>query len=615
MITENRFGEYITNLRKEKEISLEQLSDGLCAISMLSRIERGEREPDKLLQNRFLTRLGVVPESYENFLHYDDYCRWEKRQGILHYILEEDMDEAKNLLEAYQKKYKMQDALEQQFYLAMLAQIRRYEGATYNELEVLFEQALQLTVPEINSRSFRNRILSLEELNLLLEYRFCNRQGISLKFYENLLDYIERMEQTVLAKAKIMPKTVYYYYKAWKTSSGISEEEVEHLLKLCDSAIEVLRDANRMFYLWELFCMREDLVQRISEERKAEEAMQRRCQECSDWKKTLEKLYEEYGIHLPMYEYCYLYVESENYCINDVIRIRRKMLGMSLEALSQGICDSRTVSRLERHLRKPQKEIVQKLFERLNLSTELCRTELVTDSQEVIEKYGELKLAVDNHEYKQAEEIISFLKKELALENPSNRQAIERNEIVMQKGEGIISIEEYVSGMKRVLGYTVPYNYAVMGGEQYLTNEEIICIENITLELDWTFKEMDECVCALERMFERTKYLCNCIKMYEFIMLAVSSHWGDNGEYVHSNEIKRKIIKLDLQNRRIAAIHNSLYGLLWNEEQEYVYPDLGSLQKKREQLKRCIHISGLCKDEYRKQEYFNRVKSLEYYLP
>ena len=66
---ENRFGEYISKLRKEKEFSLEQLSDGLCAISMLSRIERGEREPDKLLQNRVLTRLGVVPENYENCLY------------------------------------------------------------------------------------------------------------------------------------------------------------------------------------------------------------------------------------------------------------------------------------------------------------------------------------------------------------------------------------------------------------------------------------------------------------------------------------------------------------------------------------------------------------------
>ena len=568
MIAENRFGEYIANLRKEKQISLEQLSDGLCAISMLSRFEKGEREPDKLLQNRFLTRLGVVPENYENFLYYDDYCRWEKRQGILHYILEENIEEAKQLLESYRREYKMQEALEQQFYLAMLAQIRRYEGADYSELEVLFEQALQLTVPEIDSRSFRNRILSLEELNLLLEYRFCNNQGVSLKFYDNLLEYIERMEQTVLAKAKIFPKTVYYYYEAWKKCGDVNCPSVEELIALCDIAIEVLRDANRMFYLWELFCMREDLVQRLPDKKKEDEVMQKRCQECCEWKETLEELYQEYGITLEMYEYYYLYVESENYCIGDVIRIRRKMLGLSQEKLSKGICDSRTVSRLERHLRKPQKEIVQKLFERLNLSTELCRTELVTDNPEAIEKYRELKLAVDDHEYRRAEKLIIFLENELSLNNSSNRQAIERNKLLNQISEGIITKEQYVIGIKRVLEYTVPYNSALMKGERYLTNEEIACIENLSLELEWSFKEMKECVIALEEMFEMKKYRCNCIKMYELIMLAISSHWGDIGEYTHSNEIKEKVIKLVLQNKRITAIHASIYGLLWNKNKK-----------------------------------------------
>ena len=96
--------------------------------------------------------------------------------------------------------------------------------------------------------------------------------------------------------------------------------------------------------------------------------------------------------------------------------------------------------------------------------------------------------------------------------------------------------------------------------------------------------------------------------MYEFIMLAVSSYLGDNGEYDHSNKIKRKIIKLALQNRRITAIHKSLYGLAWNEEQKYAHrKDLRIHQKRRKQLEKCIHISGLCKDKYRKNEYLKRM--------
>lgn len=594
MITENRFGEYIANLRKEKQISLEQLSDGLCAISMLSRFEKGEREPDKLLQNRFLTRLGVVPENYENFLYYDDYCRWEKRQGILHYILEENIEEAKQLLESYRREYKMQEALEQQFYLAMLAQIRRYEGADYSELEVLFGQALQLTVPEIDSRSFRNRILSLEELNLLLEYRFCKREGISLKFYENLLEYIERMEQTILAKAKIMPKAVYYYYESWKAVGDVETETVEHLLELCDTAIEILRNANRMFYLWELFCMREDLVQWLPEKRKTEETMQLRCRECNDWKQTLEELFEEYQITLPMYEYCYLYVESENYCIDDVIRIRRKMMGMSQETLSQGICDSRTVSRLERHLRKPQKEIVQQLFERLNLSTELCRTELVTDNPEAIEKYRELRKLNNVKDHVKVAEILKELKSLISIDIPSNRQALLRKEAFCKYENGVLSRTEYIGCMKEALECTVPYRRVVDSKERYLTNEELYCIQNITLKLDWSFGEMRECVRSLSSYCEKMIYPENNLRMYQFIMSAIASHMGNAGFYRESDVYENKILYALLRNKRAGGIHEALYEKIWNYQKSINnHSDKCMLLKRYDQ---CIMISVFVND-------------------
>ena len=192
---ENRFGEFIANLRKERGISQEQLSEGLCSPSMLCKFENGEREAEKLLQNRFLTRLGAVPENYENFLFYEEYCHWEKRQGILYNILEEDMTQAKLLLEEYRTCYDMEDALEQQFYLAMLAQIKRYEGSTKEELAELFGKALDLTVPQVERYGVMQRVLSLEELNLLLEYVYCSASG--LERYEEILAYVEKMERKV----------------------------------------------------------------------------------------------------------------------------------------------------------------------------------------------------------------------------------------------------------------------------------------------------------------------------------------------------------------------------------------------------------------------------------
>lgn len=602
MERKNRFGEFIANLRKEKGISLEQLSDGLCDLSTISRFERGEREPEKLLQNRFLTRLGVVPENYENFLYYKDYCRWEKRQGILHYILEEDMMEAKRLLEEYRQEYDMNYSLEQQFYLAMLAQIRRYEGCSKEELADIFEKALLLTVPNIDSRSFRNRILSLEELNLLLEYRFCRNQGVSLQFYEVLIDYIEKMERTPLAMAKIYPKAVHYYHETWKLSGERKEERAERMLELCDKAIELLRNANRMFYLWELFCMKEELTSVLPEKMQTGEGFLKSLEECRDWRETLEELYREYNISIAMYEFCYLYVESENYCYGDVVRIRREMLGMSRVKLRDGICDERTLRNLEKNRSKTQREIVEQLFERLNLSTELCRTELVTENQEVIEKYAEMKLAVDNYEFTKAEVILNELNEMIDIGNRSNYQALFRADMLNKLNEGRLTGQECVTSFKRALECTVPYEAVITRGEKYLSNEEIACLENITLGIDWSYKEMEECIEALEEICEMPKYLSNYVRMYEFIMMAVSSHLGNAGEFERSNLQKEKLIMVSLKNRRPRPIHYCLYGMLWNEEQNKKAKKDFDTYKKRF-LKRCYYMSKLCRDDFRSTIY------------
>jgi len=591
MSQENRFGEYIAKLRMAKGISLEQLSDGLCDFSLLSRFERGEREAEKLLQNRFLTRLGVVPENYENFLYYKDYCRWENRQEIIHNILDEKVQEAKLLLEEYRRKHNMKNALEQQFYLAMLVQIRRYEGADREELADLFGQALELTVPDIDTRSFRNRVLSLEEMNLLLEYRYCRPQGVSLLFYEMLLNYIEKMGQTTLAMAKAYPKTVYYYYITWRATEDFSVKMAVRMMELCDKAIELLRNSNRMFYLWELFCMKEELTPKLPEGSYCAEDYAATVEECRIWREILEELYREYEVSIEMYEFCYLYVESEYYCIGDVIRIRRKMLGLSQEKLCEGICSARTVSRLERNLSKPQKEIVQQLFDRLNLSTELCRTELVTDSQEAIEKYEELRKEANNKNYKAVEILISEMKRLISMDNSSNMQSIMRNECINNYNQGKYSEEDHIKKLKDILEYTISYAAILASNEKYLTNVEIGCIQNIVAKADWTFDEMEECVTILTSFYDSLKVPAYYARMYEFVMITVAGKLGNKGEYSHSNQIMKNILKMSLKNRRIKAIDSLLYEILWNDKQ--IGKVICNQEVEKEELIKCIELCNL----------------------
>lgn len=606
MDKKNRFGEFIANLRREKGITQAQLSEGLCTKSEMSRFERGERMPDKLLQNRFLTRLGVAPENYENFLYYKEYCRWEKRQGIIHYILDENMGKAKELLAEYYLKYDMQEPLEKQFYLAMLVQIRRYENCDRKESDRLFKDALELTVPQDGTGYLRNKVLSLEEVNLLLEHIFCMES--SLEHYEELLEYIEKMDCSMLAMAKIYPKTVYYYYTAWERKGIKEEKTVLYFLELCNNAIELLRDANRLFYMWELLCAKEKLVDSLDGNRKQ---TLKDLEQCRAWRKTLESVYRDAGVSIPMYEFCYLYVESENYCIGDVIRIRRKMLGMSQEKLAEGICDPRRVSKMERNLSRPQKEVIQLLFNKLNLSMELNRTELVTDNPEAVKLYKELRMINQAEEYSVIENKLDRLRKLVADNIPSNEQIIRRKEINIQWKKGIISREEYIRMMKSALECTIPYRNAVEEGEKYFTNEELYCILNIMAKYDTESFEMDRCIKMLVRYFEGPRYPENYLRLYQFVMAVISSVLGNRGDYEHSYEYQYISLVFLLRNRRLGGIHEALYEMLWNKEKQYnVCKKEIEKEKIMYQLERCILISELTKHLVRKKNYEDKLDCL-----
>ena len=602
----NRFGEFIANLRKENDISQDKLCDGLCTRSMICKFEKGEREPDKLLQNRFLTRLGVVPENYENFLYYEDYCRWEKQQGIIHNILEEHMDEAKKLLEAYRLEYDMSIPLEEQFYLAMLAQIMRHEGCKEEELAELFRYALSLTVPKLEQRGFIERLLSLEELNLLLEYYYCSKAP--LQHYEELLEYIENMERTLLAMAKIYPKTVYYYYLAWKKVPNQEKDLAVRLLEVCEKAIELLRNTNRMFYMWELFCMKEELQPLLPKEIQSTPEFQESLEQCRGWRETLEELYRDYGVSIGMYEYCYLYVEGENYCIDDVIRTRRKMLGLSQKTLGEGICDDRTISKVERHLTRPQRDVVEKLFDRLNLSTELNRTELVTDNPEAVEKYREIRAEINKRNHAVVKKLLEECRSMISMEIPSNRQFLMRKEVINRYKCGEIVREEYIRGIKNALECTISYNRVVLSGKKYLTNEEIACIQNITAETDSKYSGNREGISVLRSICAQPKYPENYLRMYEFIMASVASYLGNEGDYDESNKIEHRLIKLLLTNRKGGGLHEAIYEILWNSEQKYQKKNTVPGKKGNEyELKRCINLSAMFRNKVREQFYKEKL--------
>lgn len=620
MLDNMKFGEFVYKLRKEKNITLEALSDGLCDYSQLSKLESGNREPEKLLKDRLLARLGVATENYEIFLFDKDYKVIKARQKIVCCILYERIEEAKKCLEQYKIEYDMKQPLEYQFYLSMLVQIRRIEGAEEEELRELFQKAVELTIPEPWKRELHTRVLSVEELNLFVEYAFYSPTEVSLEWYETLIAYIERFSLDELAMSKIYPKTIYYFYQNWNKRKSIKKKELFQMLTLCNRAIEILRKARRMFYLWELLEVKMQLLQRFLElSNGRKDRFIKSCKEwypiCVNWREVLTQIYEEYGISKEMKDFCYIYMDMENHCINDVVKIRRKMLGMTIKELSEGICSERTISRFGKNVTKTQRENVLPILQRLHMSMEFYKNDLVTENPKAKRLFGELKQANNQMKCEKVDKLLEQVKSMVSLEIPENRQAIARSELINEynrelQNNGNLDKQVYIEKLKEILGYTIPYEIAIAPGEKYLTQNELSCLQNIMSRMDWSNKELESMVEVLYDWFENQRQIEDCLNMYEFVMGLIASHLGDKGEYDRSDEIEMKILKNTLIHRRLSVIDSALYGLLWNDvqrkkEQHLVLEDV--VVKK--ELQKCKCLCEMWKDTIGMEFFEEKLKN------
>lgn len=608
MVKDKSFGILLNELREKKNVTLEELGAGLCDVGTLSKIENSKVEADKLLKDRLFARLGVAEENYENFLYDSEYDDWLERQKVVRSILHRNLELARQRLENYKGSHAMEKPLEYQFYLSMLAQIRRIEGADRQELRKLFGQTLELTVPKDRMKDRANMLFSVEELNLLLEYAFYNREAFPAAWYEELISYVEGLGLDKLAMAKLYPKLVYYYCRQWNIAAA-DRTKLSDLLQSCNKAIEILQKGNRMFYLWELLLVKEQVLEALIAKNadKGENAVKRLREwkeTCINWHTTLAELYEEHGVSKEMQDFCYLYVDMEAHCIGDVIRIRRKMFGMTMKQLSEGICSERTVSRLERNETRPHREIVRELFDRLGMPAEFYRNDLVVEKPEALQLFSEAKRASNRKEFDASDALLAQVKELVSFEIPGNWQAVHRMELVNEEerkraNKEAIDERDFVEQLKGILDDTIPYEVAIASGEKYLTKNEVSCLHSIMNMSGSMHQEMEQCRMALYDLYGKQRHLEECFDMYEFVMGAIASDLGNEGKYDVSDEIGLKIIENGLVYRRARRIYKEKYSLLWNDVQreKNQHPVKRGADTKEELLK-CIYLCELCGDTY-----------------
>lgn len=550
------FAKLLKNIRTEEKVSLDQLAMGLMSASQLVKIENGERPINKNIRDRLLERLGIAKELYENLLDLCDFEEWDYKKKILSAIQNKKIEDAYRLLKEYKAHLRENDRINHQFILAMWGEVLKQEGASKEKIAECYRKAVILTIPDAEKVWWEKRPLSVLEMNLLLETQTEN-------------------------------------------------------LKICEKAIDKLRDAGRTYYLVELLEIEIQILETMPEDAVAEYLEKNGTDRINakELMSVIKKLYAEYEVPAYMQDCTYFYQQKWIFSMKDVLRTRREMFGLTQEQLCEGICSVKSLRRAEKGQTDMQRETLKKLLNRLGLSGQMQWSRLITSDRKVIRMAEELAGYINDRKFSVASKQLESLKSRIDLDIPQNKQYFLEKQALLEFEQGKVTREEFVKMEKEVLECTLRAENLYRKENVYLTEQEITCIRNSWRGMEG--KEKRELIDLIFRLYDNyalNNGLSQAISMYEFIAESAVNELGNNGEHVRAEEIDRKVIKASLSCRRIWDVHYNLYDILWNENE--IVKKSGkrvSNDQMNTELKRCIMISHYVKRYFYENVYKEKL--------
>lgn len=550
------FAKLLKNIRTEENVSLDQLAMGLMSASQLVKIENGERPINKNIRDRLLERLGIAKELYENLLDLCDFEEWDYKKKILSAIQNKKIEDAYRLLKEYKAHLRENDRINHQFILAMWGEVLKQEGASKEKIAECYRKAVILTIPDAEKVWSEKRPLSVLEMNLLLETQTEN-------------------------------------------------------LKICEKAIDKLRDAGRTYYLVELLEIEIQILETMPEDAVTEHLEKNETDRINakELMSMIKNLYAEYEVPAYIQDCTYFYQQKWIFSMKDVLRTRREMFGLTQEQLCEGICSVKSLRRAEKGQTDMQRETLKKLLNRLGLSGQMQWSRLITSDREVIRMAEELADYINDRKFSVASKQLESMKSRIDLDIPQNKQYFLEKQALLEFEQGKVTREEFVKMEKEALECTLRAENLYRKENVYLTEREIICISNSWKGMEE--KEKRESINLILRLYDNyalNNGLSQAISVYEIVTEAAVNELGNNGEHVRAEEIDRKSIKASLSCRRVWDIHYKIYDILWNEKK--LMKKSGkrvSNNRMNTELKRCIIMSHYVKRYFYENVYKEKL--------
>lgn len=618
---DKEFGVFLKEQREQKNVSQEQLAEGIFDATQIGKLETGKRYADWAYRSRLMERLGESSVDYELYLIAEEYDLWRAQEQILDALDWHKFSLAEERLERFCQTWDMGNKVVAQFASVMRLQCMELQKQPKEACFAVLFHAVKLTIPAVDTKRVSEMVLGIAELNLVLEYyRYTEPEDV-LERYAELLKYMNDARFDLECRALLCPKIA--LYACQELGKGIKQEKnkdkclllAEQARDISKQGIEALRNHRKLYFAVELLELQQEILRFLITEG---DGILEECQACykqeleqnKDFLALFQALYKDWNILPETNGYTPFYRKYEIYCINDVIRARRSMFGYTRTQL-EDICTSKTLKRIEDRQCKIQINLARELFERFGMSTSLERAQIVTKHQKALFLEKKLRWTMNQQKYEEAEQLLEQLKAWISMDIIINRQYVLCEESKIAYARGKLTKEGYVQQLTEALELTIPFSIAIrplkeqeaarlrgMGeSEKYLTNTEVTILYNILRVLDE--EENQVYYDALKEYYivlENKTGISSIFGMYGLVMYYIASLMGNAEKYEESNIISKRIVENSFVLRHLEYVEENLYNMMWNREKQNGFSEKENPER-IPSMEQGILIDVYCKDK------------------
>ena len=592
-------GRLIAGARKKKNISLEELSQGVMSAEDLNFIEKDDEYADKTTWDFLLGRLGISPLIYECYVEQEEYDLFKARKEmreISNQIMSNGLMSNERLRSKNTAQLKLlADQLEKrsQKYAALLNNVKNITAAIHQIFlanmkgyVILAKQRGQLCKADalkLHMESEWERIYSLDAVswiqkphNVLMavyeqEMLFLLAQGYEENGEsEKAIQILTWLWQQRKKGGDPEENTRVLFFAAWKLAAlewNINRQE--KAMEICQEAIDRSIQAESFRGLLPL------LKQRLFFEKQ----LKWNQEEWDEQEKTIgmiDELFAEF--HENPYGLFVLTTFENARIADEIIRIRRKEQNLTQTKLSEGILEPESYSRFECGKRKLRWKKKKKLLERLGERGNKVSLLLESTDPDVVEEYQRIQDSSYREKYDLLKEKIYDLKGKLDKTSKINRQFIlhMQNNIDVRFFQ-ILERKQIKMKRQKEIKETASKFDTVSIQEHGWSRTEIAIIKNIANAYR-DDKKVEIAISILRKAIEsfdkETIGQESACLGKQLLWETLATYLGDVEKYEDAIFYAKKSMKKILESGSAKGISGELYEIAWNERERKAKPEI-----------------------------------------